>query len=171
MDTVDAERKRAKDHGSFAEESYRGELMVFALRFWEGWESSSSCRWCHVETELTVLRQEANPPAGSCVLTETCYSLRSLLKAFYLERTSARRGWVLSKTLTTRLGVGLLACVHEPMNRQFYGGLVRGGSMANCCFRRLVIIGMWLRQACGSGIIGWWEKTLGGGTRLEVVSR
>lgn len=124
MDTVvDAERKRVKDHGSSAEGSYRGELMEFALRFWGGWESSSSCRWCHVETELTVLRQEANPLAGSFVLTETCHSLRSLLKAFYLERTSARRGWVLSKTPTTRLGVGLLACVHGPMNHRILRGV------------------------------------------------
>lgn len=118
MDTVDAERKREKGHGSFAEKSYRGKLLEFALRFWEYWESSSSCRLCGAETELTVLRQEASPLAGSCVLTETCYSLRSLLKAFYLERTSARRGWVLSKTLMTRLGVGLLACVHGPMNHR-----------------------------------------------------
>ena len=118
MDTVGTERKRAKDHGSFAEKSHGGKLLEIALGYWECWENSSSCRWCRVETGLTVLRQEANPPAGSCALTKTCCSLHSPLKAFYLERTFARRGWVLSMTLTTKLGVGPSACVQGPMNHR-----------------------------------------------------
>jgi len=101
---VGAERKTAKDHGSFVAK-YKERLLEFGLGCWE---SSSFCRWCRVETEPTALQREASPPAGSCAL-KSCYSFRWLLKVFYSETTSARRGRVPSKTPTTKVGVARLA--------------------------------------------------------------
>ncbi len=49
--------------------------------------------------------------------------------------------------------------------------LIRSSGRTDWCFCGLVVIGVWVCQACGSGIIGWRVKTLGDGARLEVVSR
>ena len=62
----------AKDRVGSAAKAHGETLSDAALGCWE---SLSFYRWCHVETELIVLRREASPLTGSSVL-KTCYSIR-----------------------------------------------------------------------------------------------